>query len=68
MEVRKIIFESNNHDKLTKFLLEWIDQKPWEKEKGGRIINHLKITNGAFPKATEDLLGKFLNAIDKVQK
>jgi len=67
MEVRKIIFESNNHDKLTKFLLEWIDKKPWEKEKGGRIINHLKITNGAFPKATEDLLGKFLNAIDKVK-
>ena len=67
MEVRKIIFESNDHDKLTKFLLEWIEKKPWEKEKGGRKINHLKITNGAFPQATEELLGKFLNAIDKVK-
>lgn len=68
VEVRKIIFESNNHDQLTKFLQEWADKRPWEKEKGGRKINHLKITSGAFPKTTEDLLGKFLNAIDKVKK
>src|SRR3989338_5920353 len=68
VEVRKIIFESNNHDQLTKFLQEWVDKRPWEIEKGGRKINHLKITNGAFPKPTEDLLGKFLNAIDKVKK
>jgi DNA modification methylase len=67
IEVRKIIFKSDNHDKLVAFLQEWIDKKPWEKEKGGRKINHLKITNGAFPKKTEELLGKFLNAIDKVK-
>ncbi len=68
IEVRKIIFQGNNHDKLVKFLQEWVDKRPWEKEKGGRKINHLKITDGAFPKTTEDLLGKFLNAIDKVKK
>lgn len=68
VEVRKIIFESNNHGQLIKFLQDWVDKRPWEKEKGGRKINHLKITNGAFPKTTEDLLGKFLNAIDKVKK
>lgn len=67
IEVRKIIFESNNHDKLTEFLQEWIDGRSWEKEKNGRKLNHLKITNGAFPEATEKLLGKFLNAIDKVK-
>ncbi len=66
--VRKIIFESANHNGLVAFLQEWIEKKPWEKERGGRKINHLKITNGAFPKKTEDLLGKFLNAIDKVKK
>ena len=67
VEVRKIIFESNNHDKLTEFLQEWIDGRLWEKEKNERKLNHLKITNGAFPEATEKLLGKFLNAIDKVK-
>ena len=65
--VRKIIFESANHNGLVNFLKEWIEKKPWEKEKGGRKINHLKITNGAFPKKTEELLGKFLNAVDKIE-
>lgn len=67
IEVRKIIFESDNHEKLTDFLQEWVEKKPWEKEKNGRKINHLKITDGAFPKKTEELLGKFLNAVDKVK-
>ena len=66
IEARKIIFESKNHDKLTKFLRKWIDERPWLKEKNGRKLNHIKITNGAFPDKTEELLGKFLNAIDKV--
>jgi DNA modification methylase len=65
MEVRKIIFASDDHDKLTEFLQRWIDKKPWEKEKNGRKLNHLRITDGAFPQATEALLGKFLNAVDK---
>lgn len=65
--VRKIIFGSANHNGLVSFLQEWIEKKPWEKEKNGRKINHLKITDGAFPKKTEVLLGKFLNAIDKVE-
>lgn len=67
IEVRKIIFESNNHNKLNKFLQKWIENKPWIGEKGGRKINHLNITDGAFPETTEDLLGKFLNAIDQVK-
>lgn len=67
MEVRKIIFNSKNHSKLIKFLEKWLDEKPWIKETGGRKLNHIKITDGAFPKETDDLLGKFLNAIDKVK-
>lgn len=66
IEVRKIITEANKK-KLAGFLQKWIEQKPWEKEKSGRKINHLKITNGAFPKETEELLGKFLDAVDKVK-
>jgi len=67
IEVRKIIFESASHNGLLEFLQNWIEKKPWEKEKNGRKLNHLKITNGAFPQKTEDLLGKFLNALDKVE-
>ncbi len=67
IEVRKIIFESANHNGLLEFLQNWIDKRPWEKEKNGRKLNHLKITDGAFPQKTEKLLGKFLNALDKVE-
>lgn len=67
IEVRKIIFKNNNHKGLIEFLTNWINRRPWEKEKSGRKINHLKITDGAFPQKTEDLLGKFLNAIDKIK-
>ncbi len=63
--VRKIIFEMDNHRNLIAFLQEWIEQKPWEYEKSGRGINHLKITQGAFPDKTEELTGKFLGAIHK---
>lgn len=67
IEVRKIIFESNDQNGLTHFLQNWIDKKPWGKEKNGRKINHLKITNGAFPKKTDEVLGKFLTTIDKIK-
>jgi len=67
MEVRKIILKSTNHNGLLNFLQNWIDKKPWEKERNGRKINHLKITDGAFPQKAEELLGKFLNAIDKIK-
>lgn len=66
VEVRKIIFENESQDNLVEFLKSWIDKKPWVNEKGGRKINHLKITDGAFPMETEEFLGRFLNAIDKV--
>ncbi len=66
IEVRKIIFENKNQSMLIKFLQKWVENKPWIAEKGGRKINHLKITNGAFPLKTEEFLGQFLNAVDKV--
>ena len=67
IDVRKIIFKNETQKELIKFLSKWIEEKPWEKEKSGRKLNHLKITEDAFPKKTEELLGKFLNAIDKVE-
>lgn len=67
MEVRKIIFENTNNNRLLKLLNSWVREKPWEKEKNGRKINHLNITNGAFPQKTEVFLGKFLNAIDRIK-
>ncbi len=68
IEVRKIIFDCKNYDQLINFLKKWANEKPWLKEKEGQEINHLRITNGAFPKETDDLLGKFLNAIDKIKE
>lgn len=50
MEVRKIIFESNDHNKLTKFLQGWIDKKPWEKERGGEKLIILKLPMEHSPK------------------
>ena len=67
IEVRKIILGEKNQEKLIKLLQEWIEKNPWLKEKGGRKINHLKITDGAFPKETDELIGKFLGAISKVK-
>lgn len=66
INTRTLIFKSPNHDNLIAFLEKWINDKPWEKEKNGRKINHLKITDGAFPPRTEILLGKYLSASDKV--
>ncbi len=68
MEVRKLLINSQYHNKLISFLKKWIKEKPWLRENGGRNLNHLKITKGAFPKETDELLGKFLNAIDKVKE
>lgn len=67
IEVRNYIFQSKDNEKLIIFLQEWVAKKPWETAKGGRKLNHLKITNGAFPQETEELLGKYLNAIEKVK-
>lgn len=67
IEVRKIIIESENKEKLVNSLKQWIENKPWEKEKNSRKLNYLKITGGAFPSSTEKSLGKYLNALDKIR-
>lgn len=66
METRKIILKNKDNHKLVELLDKWLNMKPWIKEKKGRKLNQLRITNGAFPKETEELLGKYLNAIDKI--
>lgn len=64
MEVRRHI-GNGKRKQIISLLEKWIDKKPWVKEKNGRKINHLRITNGAFPAGTEKLIGKYLNAISK---
>lgn len=66
METRKNILKNKDNGKLVELLDEWLNIKPWIKEKRGRKLNHLRITNDAFPKETEELLGRYLNAIDKI--
>lgn len=65
--VRKILSENANRNGLVPFLEDWIAKKPWQKERNGRKINHLKITDGAFPEKTEKHLGQYLNAIDRIK-
>lgn len=67
MEVRKFFLENTGDTYIIQLLEEWLEKKPWITEKNEKEINHLKITEGAFPKETEKLLGKFLKAIDKVK-
>jgi 16S rRNA G966 N2-methylase RsmD len=67
IEVRNYIFQLKDNNKLVLFLQEWATKTPWEKAKGGRKLNHLKITNGAFPQKTEEMLGKYLNAVEKIK-
>jgi DNA modification methylase len=67
IKVRKIILDENK-EKLVKFLKSWCKNKPWLKEKNGKKLSHLNITKGAFPKETELLIGKYLQAIEKEKK
>lgn len=58
IKVRKIIQDCNKDELLMK-LEEWSLNKPWEKSKKKVILNHLKITNGAFPPETENSVSKY---------
>ncbi len=44
-------------------LNDWITRQPWKKARDGFSFPHLRITDGAFPEATEASLGKYLTAI-----
>lgn len=66
VEVRNIIYQSNNKT-LVDFLRKWVNEKPWRKEKTIKKLNHLRITDGAFPKETEIQVGKFLSLLDKIK-
>lgn len=67
MEVRRIILQNNGDIKLLELLEKWIKEKPWFNEKSSQEFKHLRITQGAFPKETEILIGKYLNAISKIK-
>jgi DNA modification methylase len=65
MKVRKQLFHKNSPT-LVKTLKAWIDSKPWETEHGRIPFQHLRITHGAFPKATTRLLEQYTSAVEKV--
>lgn len=67
MEVRKIILENNGDIKLLELLEEWLKVKPWINEKSAQEFKHLRITEGAFPKETEEFVGKYLNVVGKIK-
>ncbi len=47
---------------------DWLESKPWRKEKGTVPFHHLRITQGAFPPDTERSLGRYLAAADKEEE
>lgn len=46
-------------------LERWRDNKPWNQSSEREKINTLRITNGAYPKETEDKIEKYLAEIKK---
>lgn len=54
----------SNRKKIIQLLDTWIINKPWIKEKGRKPFQHIRITDGAFPKQTEKLLEQYLFLAD----
>ncbi len=44
-------------------LKQWRDQKPWQQTPATRNLNSLRITRGAYPQATEELIKQYLTAL-----
>lgn len=49
-------------------LEEWTNKQPWHVEKKSKTFPHIPITSGAFLQENEEKLGKYLMAVDKVEK
>jgi DNA modification methylase len=43
-------------------LARWAAERPWEKWRGARPINELRITKGAYPPETVEAMGRYLAA------
>ena len=62
VNTRKFIFNGNQGD-IVEFLTKFNEGKPWLDAKKSTPLNYLRITDGAFPKKTEELIGKYLYTI-----
>jgi len=48
-------------------LERWKIECPWNSNTGHREINHLRITQGAYPRETELKIGRYLFELDKIK-
>lgn len=62
IEVRKIILDSDKA-RLVKLLDNWMTEKPWKRYKSRSKLNILRITEGAYPPETEQVIENYLEAI-----
>lgn len=64
IETKQLIdWELRPTDKKT--LARWAKLRPWQKCRKLRALNELRITKGAYPKATVEGLGKYLAACER---
>ena len=67
MEARKLALGSNS-DVLRATVQRWRDEKPWQKIDPEQHFPHLRITDGAFPEATQRSLDQYLTALETEQR
>jgi DNA modification methylase len=59
-----IIARSQNKDNFIKRINYWISKKVWNKDGKYKEFEVLRITDGAYPKKTERMIGRFLFELD----
>jgi len=66
IEIRKYLAGSKSKKALA-LIDKWLAEKPWQKHKKKKPLNHLRITDGAFPAANKDLLERYIALLDTVR-
>ena len=67
IDIRRKLLDKSNNEKFADFLEGWLVKKPWEKEETVKQINHLKITENAFPSNTERDIEKYVSSIGRIK-
>lgn len=66
VEVRKLLIEADRN-KLADEVKKFCEDRPWEKGGSRRPFHHLRITDGAFPRETEQKLGRYQHEAEKIR-
>ena len=66
IEIRDLV-RNTDAEQICQGLINFIDCAPWEQPGDVKPFAHLAITRGAFPKATEYALGRYLYEVDQLQ-